>query len=161
STGLDTTVLSTARGNCYVAVAGSAKGPVRLRVERGVVSAEGNTSAGFCTCGAESIRITPAGPEPIELRVLSAAAGHVGGADLIGILPTPPSARIAETVDRACAEGAIDGWIGAHSAGTPPAELPPVDDQGMAVLQFTRVGFAPGRMPLLVVPEAKESCWIA
>jgi hypothetical protein len=160
STGSETTEISAARGNCYIAVAGSAKGPARVRIDRGVVSAEGNLSAGWCSCGSESIRIKATGPEPIEVRVLSAAAGHVGGADLLGILPVPPAARIAETVDRVCAEGAIDGWIGAHSAGATPAELPPVDDQGMAVLQFTRVGFAPARMPLLVVPEAKDSCWI-
>jgi hypothetical protein len=153
-------VVTGERGRCFVAVAGSAGGAARVRFERDPLSAEG-ASVGFCACGQEPARITAVGAEPIELRLLGAPASAVGGADLLGVLPAPPEARVAEGVDRACAEEAIDAFIAAH----PPAEegdsAPAGEAERLRLLGLRRVASSAPGLPLVVLPAVTEACLLA
>jgi len=144
------------RGKCYVAVAGSADGAARVRVDRGPVSAEG-TSVGVCACSLEDLRFSTTGPEPIELRVLAAPDSVTGGADLLPILAASPDARVVEAVDRRCAEESIDAFIAAH----PPGGAGEPRETRVEALGLRRVASAPPEMPLVVLPAEKDACFLA
>lgn len=144
------------RGKCYVAVAGSADGAARVRVDRGPVSAEG-TSVGVCACSLEDLRFSTSGPEPIELRVLAAPDSVTGGADLLPILAASPDARVVEAVDRQCAEESIDAFIAAH----PPGGAGEPRETRVEALGLRRVASAPPEMPLVVLPAEKDACFLA
>ncbi len=144
------------RGKCYVAVAGSAEGAARVRVERGPVSAEG-ASVGVCACSLEDLRFSTSGPEPIELRVLAAPDSVTGGADLLPILAAAPEARVAEAVDRRCAEESIDAFIAAH----PPGGAGEPRETRVEALGLRRVASASAETPLVVLPAEKDTCFLA
>ena len=121
SWGVEPTELSAVKGTCYVAVGSAADGPALLRVQHGFGTVEGRGSVGFCACTAEPIKVTPSGKEPLALRILTSPASAVGGADLFATRDVRPATVIPETVDRACAEDAIDQWMAGRSATEAPA----------------------------------------
>lgn len=144
------------RGRCYVAVAASASGAARVRVERGPVSVEG-ASVGVCGCGMEPLAFSAPGGDAQELRVLAAPVSVAGGADLLHLLPAPPEARVAEVSDRKCAEEAIDEFIAAH----PPAGAGEPRETRLEAQGLRRVAAAPPGTPLVVLPPEKEACFLA
>ncbi|MCC6558297.1 MAG: hypothetical protein IT372_35600 [Polyangiaceae bacterium] len=158
--GLEPREIRGERGRCYVVVAGSADGPARVRVERAPLSMEG-ASAGFCACGPDPVRVTPSGKEPVELRVLSAPPSLVGGADLLPIFAARPEARFTEEVDRACAEEAIDLFIGAHQPVEPAGAAPAAEVARLVSLGLRRVATSRPGLPLVTVPDGREACFLA
>lgn len=131
-------------GRCFVAVAASALTPpgeaaasaapppsntigtpgaggrsrALVRVERGPDTREAS-SVGWCSCKAEEVRVTAAGPDVLGALVLQAPADAVGGADVLGAVEPRPETVFPELVDRACVERAFDEW----AAGQRDADL--------------------------------------
>lgn len=151
------------RGKCYAVAAASPAGPAHVRVERTVGTREADGSVGFCACGAEEVRVTLTGPDPVAHIVLSAPAGRVGGADVLGALAGRPGATFAETVDRACAEEAFDEWAGARAddGQPPPADKLSPEEKAMAAQGLSPVLWAPGGTPFVLAKPASSACFVA
>lgn len=157
--GTNPTEVPAQRDLCYVVVAASSGAPARVRLDRGFAVLEANESLGFCTCTGEPPRLRAVGDEPIAMRVLSASAGAVGGADLLAQHEPRPAAVAPETIDRACAEAAIDEWLATRSAPEPPRELTEVEEK-LRSLGMRPVASAPERQRFCTVPPADATCFL-
>jgi hypothetical protein len=159
SWGVEAADLATDKGRCFVVVGAAADGPARLRVQRGFTALDAQGSAGWCACAPEPVKITPSGKEPLALRILSADASVVGGADLFATRTPHPATVMPETVDRACAELALDQWMAAHPPAA-PAALGPVAKK-LDELGAKAIGAAGADDAFVVVPPSQETCFAA
>ncbi len=159
SVGAEPLVLQAAGGTCYVAVAASPDGVAHVRVERELGAADADLSVGWCSCASERVVVTPSGPGLPGVRVLSAAASKIGGADLLAAMAPKPGATIPEAIDRACAEAAFDAWADGHRPLA--AKLAPrPEEQGLAAEGLELVAVGAGDVPFAVLPEAADSCFV-
>ena len=159
SWGVEPTELPATKGTCYVAVGAAADGAPALRLQRGFNGVEARGSVGFCACADEPFKVTASGKEPLALRILTASAASLGGADLFTSRPVRPATVVPETVDRVCAEDAIDEWIRARSPTPAPAPSPV--EAKLAAFGARYVTSAGPGDAFAVVPPTAETCFVA
>jgi hypothetical protein len=157
--GVQPTEIPTTKGTCYVAVGAAADGPPTVHVQRGFATVEGRGSVGFCACDGSPVKIKAAGKEPLALRVLTSPAAAIGGADLFPQQKPRPVTILPETVDRACAEDAIDQFV----ASRPRRHAPPPSPVTTKLTAFgaRSVGVALPEDAFAVIPATAETCFAA
>lgn len=161
--GADPFTFKASKGTCYVAVAAGTKGAAKISAERDSVTRGGGASIGWCSCKDEEVRLSPSGDGMIATTILRAPAEAVGGADGLAAAAKRPASVFAETVDRACAEAAFDGWIAQQGQGSEEV----ADDRlvegeralargGLAV-----VALAPAGAPFVAAKGGSDVCFVA
>src|SRR5215472_6986018 len=144
---------------CFVAVAGPHG---RVIAEHGTTSLSSDTSLAFCTCAAEKVTASaPAGAEAAGVKLLALSARVVGG-NLALSFVEPRPAVLADPDD--CSNDQLDAWLAERPPTRPPSgSWLDSDARGRALASngFTLVAGAAADRPFAVLPDAKESCWIA
>lgn len=146
-------------GTCVLAIAASAGGPAHVRITRGAVALEGETSAAFCACAEERASLSASGLGAIELRVLTAPASAIGGIDRLQALEPRPAALPPSGVDRACSDAAFEAWAKSATA-QPPAALS-ADEQAVERQGLAAVAQVGADRPFVAVPAQKDGCFLA